>query len=72
MQLVTESRIEGDFEGFDGDRVYRLVNGQKWQQAHFKYRYFYQYQPVARIWNDGGQYLLDVEGMNEMIAVRRV
>jgi len=38
MELVTESRIEGECEGFDGDRVFELVNGQKWQQAIYKYK----------------------------------
>jgi hypothetical protein len=72
MQLITQSRIEGEFEGFDGDRIYTLDNGQQWQQAHYKYRYVYKYRPVARIWNDGGKYTLDVEGMGEIIQVRRM
>jgi hypothetical protein len=29
MDLITDSSIEGECEGFDGDRVFDLVNGQK-------------------------------------------
>ncbi len=49
MELVKESRIEGEFEGWSGDGVYKLDNGQVWQQAHYKYRYKYMYRPVARV-----------------------
>ena len=72
MELVTESRIEEACEGFDGDRVFELVNGQKWQQAVYRYRYCYRYRPVAKIWRDGGQHCIEIEGMDEMIQVRRI
>jgi hypothetical protein len=32
MNPITESSIEGEWEGFDGDRVFDLVNGQQCQQ----------------------------------------
>ncbi len=41
MDLITESSIEGECEGFDGDRVFELVNGQQWQQAVYRYKYRY-------------------------------
>jgi hypothetical protein len=72
MELVSESRIEGECEGFDGDRVFELVNGQKWQQAVYKYKYRYSYRPVAKIWRDGGQHHIEIEGMGEMIQVRQI
>ncbi len=31
MELVFESRIEDEFEGWDGDTSYELDNGSKWQ-----------------------------------------
>jgi hypothetical protein len=33
MDLITESSVEGECEGFDGDRVFELVNGQKNRKA---------------------------------------
>ena len=70
--LITDSRIDGDFEGWDGDRVFELPNGQKWQQVRYRYRYRYRYSPRARVYNKGGRYYLEVEGMDEAIEVRRV
>lgn len=73
MELITTNRIEGECEGFDGDRIFELVNGQKWQQAVYKYKYRYKYRPVAKIWRDGKSgYYIDIEGMGEVIKVRRV
>ena len=71
MELVTESRIEGDCEGFDGERVFELVNGERWVQAVYKYKYRYKYRPVAKIWRDGGQHYIELEGMDDIIQVRR-
>lgn len=72
MELVVESRIDGEFEGWDGDRVFPLINGQKWQQARYKYRYRYRYMPKAKIWREGSRHYLEVDGIDEMIEVRRL
>lgn len=71
MRLVYDSRISDDFEGWDGDKVYELDNGTKWELTSYRYRYHYSYRPRARIWDDRGQYMLDVDGMNEKVPVRR-
>jgi hypothetical protein len=72
MELVIESRIEGECEGFDGDIVFELVNGIKWQQSVYKYKYRHKYRPLAKIWRDGGLYYIEIEGMEEMVQVRRI
>jgi hypothetical protein len=72
MELKIESRIVGEFNGWDEDNVYELDNGSKWQQTRFKYKYKYKYRPKAKIWRDGSKYMIEVEGMNEMIQVQRV
>jgi hypothetical protein len=72
MDLVSESRIADEFEGWDENQVFELTNGQKWQQVQYKYRYRYMYMPRVKIWRDGSKYLLDVEGMDEMLEVRRI
>ena len=72
MKLVAESRIDGEFEGFDRDRVFELTNGQRWQQAVHGYRYHFLYRPVARIWSDGASHYLEIEGVEGKVLVRRV
>ena len=71
MRLVYDSRISGEFEGWDGDKVYLLDNGSRWEMTSYRYSYRYSYRPRARIWDDGGQYLLEVDGMSEKVRVRR-
>ena len=71
MEMVTESRIAGAFRGWRGRGVYKLANGQVWKQVHYKYSYHYAYRPKAVVWRDGSAYYLEVEGMSDMIKVRR-
>ena len=72
MKLLLSSRIAGNFEGFDGDRVFQFDNGQVWQQAEYKYRYRYRYRPRTKIWQKSGAHYIDVDGMDQMVRVRRL
>lgn len=72
MKLLYESRIKGDFEGWDGDKVFELYNGTKWQQRNYKYQYQYYYRPKAKIYQNGSRYFLHVECMNDIIEVFRI
>jgi hypothetical protein len=72
MELYKEGQIEGEFTGWDGDKVFTLTNGQKWQQAKYKYRYKYKYRPKIKIYKDGSKYFLWVDCMDEMIQVRKL
>jgi len=69
---VIESRIEGDFEGWDGDTVFRLQNGQIWQQAGYAYRYHYAYAPRVTIIPVGGGHEMIVDGVSQRIQVMRL
>ena len=71
MKLVAESQIKGAFKGWNGNNVFQLVNGQAWKQSHYKYHYHYAYRPKAKIWQDGSTHYLEVEGMSEMVEVRK-
>ena len=72
MREITRSKIANDFRGCNGDSIYRLVNGQIWQQTQYRYEYHYAYRPEARIVEEGGRYLLYVDGLSAPVAVRRV
>ncbi len=72
MKLLYESRIKGDFEGWDRDKVFELDNGTKWQQRNYKYKYHYCYRPKAKIYQNGSRYFLHVECVNDRIEVIRV
>lgn len=40
-----ETSIDGEFEGWKGDTIFKLQNGQIWQQSSYKYEYHYSYSP---------------------------
>lgn len=72
MDLINETQLEGEFKGFDNNMVFTLVGGQKYQQVHYKYRYYYAYRPRVKLYRDSGRYFLEVEGMDEKIEVRKI
>src|SRR5690606_4924947 len=39
---IIESRIDGEFEGWEGETVFKLLNGQIWQQIDGRYKYRYR------------------------------
>jgi len=67
---VIESKISGEFRGWDGDTTYELTNGQVWQQSHYKYTYKYSYRPAVLICNPGGGHIMQVAGTTA--KVRRI
>jgi hypothetical protein len=69
---VIESHIEGDFEGWSGDTIFKLDNGQIWQQDLYAYKYHYAYHPKMLIYKDGGRYKMKVDGVEESIVVKRI
>jgi hypothetical protein len=71
MELIKETVLEAEFEGYDGDMVFTFTSGEKWQQIHYKYRYKYKYRPSVKLWRDGSNYYLEFQDMDEMVQVRR-
>ena len=69
---VIESRIDGTFEGWDGDTVFKLINGQIWQQTQYSYTYHYAYRPEVLIYRSGSGYKMKVDGVNQEIGVKRI
>jgi len=69
---VVETRIDGEFTGWDGETVFRLANGQIWQQASYDYEYHYAYSPEVIIVRTNGRYMMQVEGVDDPIRVIRL
>jgi hypothetical protein len=66
---VVDSRIDGEFDGWTGETVFELVNGQYWQQASYAYTYHYAYSPAVHIVMDGVRYSMTVDGVTGSIFV---
>ncbi len=72
MDLKKATRLVGAFDGYDGDKIFTLANGEKWQQSRYKYKYKYAYRPSVKLWKDGSKHYLEFDCMDEMIEVKRV
>ena len=69
---VIESQIDGDFEGWEGETIVKLINGQIWQQSEYHYEYHYSYMPNVTIFKSDFGYKMLVDGLNKAIGVTRI
>ena len=71
--IVEDGQLRGSFRGFkDRDTVFEFTGGSKWKQAEYKYNYHYDYMPRAKVIQNGGRCILEVEGMTDTVEVHRV
>ena len=68
-QVILQSRIVNDFQGFNSDAVFIMQNGTAWQQSRYTYDYSYKYHPQATIIKHGYEYILIVDGVDEHVTV---
>jgi len=61
---VDQGQIDGDFNGWEGETIYKLMDGRVIQQAQYHYHYHYAYAPKVIIYNDSG-YKIHVVGDND-------
>ena len=70
--IVEEGQLRGSFRGFKNrDTVFEFIGGTKWKQAEYKYNYHYAYMPRAKVVQNGGRFILEVEGMDDTVEVHR-
>jgi hypothetical protein len=69
---VIETRIDGEFQCWDGETVFKMLNGQIWQQSSYAYKYCYKYSPAVLIYKAGNTYKMKVDGVDGEISVRRL
>ena len=58
--MITKSIIINGFEGWSGESVFELQNGEVWEQDGYKYQYFYAYRPMVMIEHNGPRVLMTV------------
>jgi hypothetical protein len=69
---AVESTIAGDFNGWEGETLFKLDNGQIWEQADSDYNYFYSYRPDVTIYLTSSGCTMKVEDEDETITVRKI
>lgn len=67
-----DSWIDGTFAGWTGETIFKLSNGQIWQQSSYDYHYHYAYRPKVFIYRSNLGYRMQVEGVTPTIAVVRL
>lgn len=69
---VVEAQIAGDFRGWDGKTLFRLTNGQTWQQrvgGRYRYR---AVEPKVNIHRARFGYYLEIVATGRKVGVKRV
>jgi len=70
-QQAYEGQISGDFKGWEGETIYKLMDGHIIQQSEYHYHYHYAYAPQVIIYKSSGGYKLHVEGdSDEDVSIR--
>jgi len=69
---VIETQIDGEFKGWDGETIFKMLNGQIWQQASYAYLYHYAYSPIVLIYEFKGVWIMRVEEVDETIEVKNL
>lgn len=69
LNNVIETQIDGEFEGWDGETIFKLMNGQIWQQSSYQYMYHYSYCPQVLIYEFNDTWNMKVEDVDASINV---
>lgn len=69
VPAVIESRIDGEFSGWEGETIVKLANGQIWQQTEYHYTYHYAYGPSVIVYRSGSGYKMKVDGVDKAVGV---
>lgn len=67
-----EAQVDGTFNGWEGETIVKLTNGQIWQQIEYFYEYHYAYMPNVIIYSSGGTYKMKVDGTSRAVGVRQL
>jgi len=69
---VVETQVDGEFNGWEGETIVKLMNGQIWQQTEYHYEYHYAYMPSVLVYPSGGGYKMKVDGTDQPVGVQRL
>lgn len=69
---VVESQIDGEFEGWEGETIIKLTNGQIWEQSEYHYEYHYAFMPKVFVYRSEVGYKMKVDGTDQAVGVVRL
>jgi uncharacterized membrane protein len=66
-------RIDGDFNGWEGETIVTLDDGTFWIQSEYYYKYCYKYNPKVELYRESGKIKMLVEGCGDKgVAVEQI
>ncbi len=65
MQVIRQSRIKGQFNGWDASKTLVFEDGSKWKLIRLVFRYKPLFRPKAKILLAGTKTYIVVDGMSE-------
>jgi len=72
LKGVIESKIEGEFKGWDGETIFNLSNKQTWQQSSPAVLKHQAKGPKVLIYEFKGAWMMRVENVEEVIEVKKL
>ncbi|MGH2509713.1 MAG: hypothetical protein ACRDHZ_20225 [Ktedonobacteraceae bacterium] len=69
---TVESTIAGDFNGWEADTIFKLDDGEIWEQSEYDYYYSYSYRPDVTIYQTSAGCKMKVSDEDQTILVRRI
>ena len=67
-----ESRVDGEWEGWQGDSIVKLLNGQLWEQVGARISAKYKYNPRVFVYKQGSTHFMQIDGESSAVQVRRI
>lgn len=67
-----KSRIDGQFEGWDGDTIVKLTDGSIWRQIDLTLELRLAYNPEVLVLAKNGRYEMLVDGCRKAVSVERL
>lgn len=67
-----ETKLDGDLEELDYDHIYKMTNGQIWQQLSAHYEYHYAYMPDVLIYRSGRGWKMLIAGCKKAVEVQQL
>jgi hypothetical protein len=69
---VVETQVDGEFNGWEGETIVKLMNGQIWKQTEYRYEYHYAYMPKVLVYASGSGFKMKVDGTSQPVGVERL
>lgn len=69
---IIESQIDGDFDGWEGETIVKLTNGEIWQQSEYYYTYHYAFMPKVLIFKSNYGFKMKVDDVEKPVGVTRL